>query len=533
MSSFETILGLLLASTALAVAGKKLKLPIPIVMVIGGLAIALVPGLHAVEFDPDLTFAIFVPPLLFRASITTSLRGLRENLRSVSLLAVGLVAATVVVVGAVAHQWLGLPWAPAFVLGAILAPPDAIVGISLARALKAPRTVISIIEGETLLNDTTAFVLYRRAVAAVVTGSFSLIVAGPEFLLTALGGIGIGYVVYRVVRWARNALHDPTLENVIWLLVPFLAYLPAEAVGASGVLSVVVAGLLLRQSSPLMVSPQTRLQANHAYDLVEFMLNSLIFVLIGLEVGQILRAPQAPPLLLIARSAGIVSVALIALRVVWMYPGAFLPAMISKRIREREGMPSFKAVTLLAWMGVRGGDSLVTALALPLTIANRHPFPHRELIISTTFGVILATLLVQGLTLRPLIKLLKLPEDHTHEAEEALARREMVAAGDARLATLCAQGKIPQAIVDRVQRAHVQRSELEMDLADPAHAHKYAELQKEAEKELLRTRRHAVVRLRNEDVIDDEVLRHLERELDLEEMRLEITVGVANDDETV
>ena len=526
LAGFETILLLLLGSAGLAVIGKRVAVPAPIMMVIGGLCVALAPGLPAVRIEPDLAFAIFVPPLLFRAALTTSLRGLRSNLRPVLLLAVGLVGASTVAVAAAAHFLLQQPWPTSFVLGAILSPPDAVVAISLARALRLPRRALSILEGETLLNDTTAFVLYRQALAAAVTGSFSLAKAVPQFVLVGAGGAAVGYVVYLVIRYARAHLKDPVLENVVWLLVPFFAFLPAEALHVSGVLSVVVAGVLLRQSSPLLVSARTRVQANLSFDLVEFMLNSLIFVLIGMEVGHILRDPSGPPLLELLRATAIVTLVLIAVRFAWMFPGAFLPHVLSERVRKTEKLPTVAGVTLLAWMGMRGGDSLVTALAVPHAIASGAPFPGRMLLVAVTFGVILATLLLQGLTLRPLMKVLRPPDDHAHEEEEKLARREMAKAGDERLTELHREG-VPAHVVEKVRHHHKKRSSLEMKLADPeaAHADGDARHHQRAQQELLRARREAVVKLRNDDVIDDEVLRHLEQELDLEEMRLDLAAG--------
>jgi CPA1 family monovalent cation:H+ antiporter len=507
------------------VLGRRISLPAPIMIVLGGVIIPLIPGLPRIEIDPDLAFTIFVPPLLFRTALTTSLRGLRANLRPIALLAVGLVLATTFAVAAAAHRFIGLPWGPSFVLGAILSPSDAVLSIAVARTLRLPRRAISIIEGETLLNDTTAFIVYRRAVAAVVTGGFSLALAVPQFLLVGAGGAVVGFIVYRAVRWVRQHLRDPVLENVVFLLVPFAAYLPAEALHVSGVLSVVVSGVLLRQSSPLLVGARTRIQANLSYDLVEFMLNSLVFVLIGVEVGRILRDPAGPPLRLLLGSTALVTAAVIAVRFVWIYPGALLP-FLSRRVRSRETRPALGGLVLLGWMGLRGGDSLVTALAVPHTVASGAPFPNRELIIAVAFGVIVATMLVQGLTLAPVSRVLRLPVDRSHEKEEDLARREMVAAGDARLQALESTGLPPQ-VARRVRAGHAHRSALELALAGDSRTANRADFleQKRAEEEILRARRAAVVRLRNEQVIDDEVLRHLEQELDLEEMRLALSLG--------
>jgi CPA1 family monovalent cation:H+ antiporter len=521
LEGFETILVLLLASTALAVLARRINLPVPIVMVVGGIGVALIPRLHLVELDPDLAFAIFVPPLLFRAALTTSLRGIRERLRPVISLAVGLVIATTLTVGVVAHYTLReLPWSSAFVLATIVAPPDAVVALALAHALKLPRRTVTILEGETLLNDTTAFVLYRLAVRAATTGEFDWKMLVPHFLLVGAGGVVVGYVVYQIIRVAQRWLSDPVLENVILLLAPFAAYIPAEALGASGVLAVVVSGLLIRRASPLVTSARTRMQSNDVYEIVEFVLNSLIFVLIGMQLGHIFRDPDKPPLLEMARATGIVAGTVMLTRIVWSYPSAYLPFLIPS-VRKKERVPPFHSVTVIAWTGMRGGDSLVTALALPVVTVAGAPLAGRDLIIATTFGVILATLLVQGLTMVPLIRVLRIPKDKSHGAEEALARRHMIATGDAHLQAVAKKGDVPKHVVERVRRRHIERSEQEIDLKVDPQDKPRAVVQREVERGLIVVKRRAVVGLRADGVIDDEVLRHIERELDLEELRLE------------
>src|SRR5580704_7224639 len=425
MKGFETLLALLFASALFAALARKVRLPVPIVMVLGGVAAAFVPVVRELAIDPDVAFAVFVPPLLFHAATTTSVREIRDHVRAVALLAVGLVLATTVVVAAVARYAIpGIAWPAAFVLGAVLSPPDAVVSITLARALKVHRTLVSLVEGEGLLNDTTAFVVYGQAVHAVVTGRFSLVRAVPEFLLVGLGGAVVGLAVYLVVSRLRTISKDPIVLNVIWLLTPFAAFLPAERIGASGVLAVVVAGVLLRRWSSLAVAAETRITGQSVFDVLEFILNSLMFILIGMQVGAILRDPNAPPLLHVLRATAVVTGAVVVFRFVWMFPSAYLPRLMSARVRKREGMPPPSSVALLAWMGIRGGDSLVTALALPTITAAGAPFPSRELILTTTFGVILATMLLQGLTLAPLIKLMRLPVDHSVDGELVLARRK-------------------------------------------------------------------------------------------------------------
>jgi CPA1 family monovalent cation:H+ antiporter len=517
---FETLLALLLASALLAAVARSVRVPAPIVMVFGGVAAAFLPVVQEVHLSPDIAFAIFVPPLLFRAAVTTSVREIRDHLRSVTLLAVGLVVATMVAVAATAHAAIpGVAWGPAFVLGAIVSPPDAVVSIALVRALKAPRTVVALVEGEGLLNDTTAFVVYAQAVQAVTSGRFSLVRSVPQFFLVGLGGAAVGFAVYFVVARTSRIWKDPVLLNVVWLLVPFAAFLPAEAVGASGVLAVVVAGVLLHRKTALGIAAEARMQATGVYDVLEFVLNSLLFILIGMEVGAILRDPGAPPLRDLLRTTAIVTAAVVLVRVAWMYPSAYLPRLWPS-VRKREGMPTLGGVALLSWMGIRGGDSLVTALALPRTTIAGAPFPNRELIVTSTFGVIVATMLLQGLTLGPLIKLLRLPVDRSIDAELRLARREMAAKADAWLERAAAERVAPAGILERVRRHYVRKGQLELDLGGAGEARADAEAYREVEQGVIAARRRAAVSLRDQGVIDDEVLARVERELDLEELRV-------------
>lgn len=523
---FETLLALLLACALLAAIARRVRVPAPIVLVFGGIAAAFLPVVQDVRLDPDVAFAIFVPPLLFRAAVTTSVREIRDHLRSITMLAVGLVVATMAAVGATAHLAIpGVAWAPAFVLGAILSPPDAVISIALVRALKAPRTIVALVEGEGLLNDTTAFVVYAQAVQAVTSGHFSLARSVPQFFLVGLGGAAIGFAVYLVVSRTSKIWKDPVLLNIVWLLVPFAAYLPADAVGASGVLAVVVAGVLLHRKTSLAIAAEARLQAAGVYDVVEFVLNGLLFILIGMEVGAILRDPGAPPLLELLRTTAIVTAAVVLVRVAWMYPSAYLPRLLPS-VRKREGMPTLGGVALMSWMGIRGGDSLITALALPRTTTAGVPFPNRELIVTSTFGVIVATLLLQGLTLGPLIKWLRLPADRSMDAELLLARREMSVAADAWLDRAATEQVAPAEVLARVRGHYARKAQLELDLGGVGEDRADAEAYRDAEQGVIAARRRAAVSLRDRGVIDDEVLSRVERELDLEELR------VTSDDES-
>ncbi len=513
MNNFEILLALLIATVLAAWLARRLAMPLPVVLVMGGLAIALIPGIPTIQVPPELAFAIFVPPLLFRAAITTSTAEWRSNRRALLLLAVGLVGFTTVAVAGVAH-WsrIGMTWGPAFVLGAILSPPDAVIGIGLARAVGVPRRVAALVEGEALLNDAAAFVLFGEAVAATSAGSFSIALAIPRLLYVAAGGVLIGIVVHLMINRFRAMLKDSILENVGWLLAPFAAFLPAERLGVSGVLAVVTAGILLRRSSSLQVSAQTRVSATAVYDVVEFILNGLLFILIGMEVGAIVSGSGGVAASHLVVPSLIIAATVIIARIVWVFPGAYLP-MLSRRVREQEPKPPLAGVGLLSWMGVRGGDSLVTALAVPITLASGAAFPDRNLVIGIAFGVIVCTLLVQGLTLAPLVRALRLAPDRASEEEEHHARGVMNDAAVARLAEIKNSACVPAVVLDdvRAQYAQWHRRHEEPGL-DASH--------RQVLYELLHARRKAAVALRDQHRIDDTVLRRLEQELDFEELGL-------------
>ena len=520
MRSFETILALLVASTALSVVARRLRMPVPIVMVLGGLAVALIPRHRIVEIDPDLAFTMFVPPILFGSALSTSTRYLKANLRVVLSLAVGLILATTLAVAPLARAYAHrLGWHGAFVLGAVVAPSDAVVTLAIAHALRLSPRAVNVLEGETLFNDATAFVVYGVAVHAATTGELDWRTALPRFLLVAAGGVVVGWIVYRVVSFVGRRLEDTVLESVILLLTPFVAYLPAEALHVSGVLAVVVAGMLLRRSAPLLVSARTRLHGNAVRSLVEFILNSLVFILIGMQLGAILRDPVAPALGEVLRTTAIVGGVVMAVRIVWVFSTTYMP-WLSRRVRSRERAPSARNVAIIAWTGTRGGDSLVMALAVPQFTALGAPLLGRDLILATSFGVILLTLLAQGLTLGPLVRLVHPPPDRSYAEEVALARRRMSEAGDGLLDKRQRDGEVPREIIDRIRRIHQERRERELDQTVDDAGRRLGILERKLERELLQARRSAVVELRRARAIDDAVVRDIERELDLEEVRL-------------
>jgi len=441
LPQLEIILGLLLAVAALATLATRLGVPYPILLVLGGSALGFVPGLPSVELDPELVFLLFLPPLLYVSALFTSWRDFRANIRPISLLAVGLVLMTTFVVAAVVHTVIGIPWVAAFVLGAIVSPTDAIAATTVAQRLGVPRRIVTILEGESLVNDATGIVAYRVAVAAVVTGAFSIWEAGLQFVVGAAGGVAVGFAVGWIVVWARRHLsEDPSVQNTVSLLTPFVAYLAAEELPHSlwkflhelsgvpgdlyfsGVLAVVTTGLYLGRKGPYVISSGTRLQGYATWELITFLLNGLIFILIGLQLDSVVEGLDEYTAGQIISYAVLVSLTVILVRVIWVFPATYAPRWAIRRIRERDPSPPWRSVSVIAWTGMRGVISLAAALALPFQAAAGVPFPDRNLIIFLTFCVILATLVVQGLSLPVLIRTLGLEDDHIGDKEETHGR---------------------------------------------------------------------------------------------------------------
>jgi Na+/H+ antiporter len=413
MQALELILILLVVTGALQLVAERYSIPLPALLIMCGLILAVTPGLPRPELDPDIIFLIFIPPLLYWAALTTSLRDLSRNLRSISLLAVGLVLATMIVVAWVAHALVPeMTWASAFVLGAIVSPPDAVAVSAVTRRLGLPNTINTILNGESLLNDATAFVAYRMAVAAVVAGTFSIWQAGFRFVWTGVGAIALGLVIgWLIGRLRRLIGQTPLVENTISLLTPFVAFIPAERLGLASVLTVVATGLYLGRQGPKVVSAVTRLQTIAMWEMLVFILEGLIFIIVGLELRNVLQALADHSLSRLIYYTVALSAVMIVLRIGWVFVGAYLPRFIGRHRRGRrnaERYPPWREVLFVGWAGMRGGDSLVIALALPLVTHSGGLFPARDLIIFLTFGVILISLVVQGFSLAPIIRWLKL-----------------------------------------------------------------------------------------------------------------------------
>jgi CPA1 family monovalent cation:H+ antiporter len=527
VTEVEIVLLLLAAIAGLTVLARRLAIPYPIVMTIGGLALSIVPNLPRVELPPEIVFLVFLPPILFAAAYSLSPRELRLYARPIGLLAIGLVLATTLAVGLVTHALVPeIGWAAAFALGAIVSPPDAVAATSIARRLGLPRRAVAILEGESLVNDATALVALRLAVVAATTGTFSLVDAAGSFVLVAAGGVAIGLGVGWLLVQVEARLRDPPVEVLVSLLGPFAAWIPAEALHVSGVLSVVTAGLMLGHAAPRVMGSDTRILGSGVWQMTIFVVEGLVFILIGLQLPTVfgsLRAERTPGEL--AGLAVAVSLAVILVRLAWVFPGTYLPRWLSSRIREREPRPSPRVVLVVAWAGMRGVVSLAAVLALPLTVAGGAPFPGRDLLVFLTFSVILATLVGQGLTLPLLIRRLGVGDDGSAQHEELHAREAAVAAALDRLATVDGDWPGHGELIDRM-RARYQHAAEHLDHGHDPATHEVRSDQEWVEHNAIQqavidAQRVAVIDLRDRGVIGDEALRRVERDLDLEELRAE------------
>ena len=390
-------LGLIVAVATMLAIAPALRIPYPILLVLGGLVIGVVPGMPDFELPPELVFFGVLPPLLYGAAFFTSLRDLRASARPIGLLAIGLVVATTVGVAVVAHEFVdGLSWGSAFVLGAIVSPTDPLAATSIARRLGVPRKLVTIVEGESLVNDGTGLVAYRVAVAAVLTGTFSEWHTAGLFVVSACGGVAVGLAVGWIVRAVRRRLDNPPAEITISLLTGYLAFLPADLMGLSGVLAAVTAGVYLGWHTPELTTSRTRLQGVAVWEIVQYLLNALLFVLIGLQLPVVMDALEDVSAAQLLGYAMLVSLTVIAVRFAWVFAVLNLPKWVAGR------MSNWRGAAFLSWTGMRGAVSLAAALALPLETDAGAPFPGRDLILFLTFAVILATLVGQGLTL-PLV----------------------------------------------------------------------------------------------------------------------------------
>jgi Na+/H+ antiporter len=430
---FETLLGLLAACVVLALVARRLHVPLAVVLVIGGMVLALIPGLPTVTLDPQLALVLFLPPLLQASAYRTDWPAFRFNLRPILFLALGAVLFTAAAVAMTAKLLVpDLPWAAAVALGAIVAPPDAVAAASVLKDFRIPKRLVVILEGESLLNDASSLVLYRFAVAATSAGEVSLGQASLSFLFSAVGGTLIGYVLGRAAMWVFTHLEDTLLDILVSFLAGFAAYLAAEQVHASGVLAAVTCGLVLGRQQHAAFTARTRLEMGAVWSFVEFVLTALVFVLIGLQLRGIGERLGNYDLVQLAVLGLAVSAALIASRFVWVFPALWLPRALSRNLRERDPMPPWSHATVLSWAGMRGVVSLAAALALPAD------FPARDIILFLAFCAILATLVIQGTTLGPLISRLRLSEPGSEAVNPAVTPQAIDARSRATVAAMAA-----------------------------------------------------------------------------------------------
>jgi Na+/H+ antiporter len=513
------LLGLMVAGAGLSVLARPLGVPYPILLVLGGLVLGFVPGLSAVELPPDLVLVLFLPPLLYRSAFFASPRDLRADLRAISLLAVGLVLVTMVAVAVTAHALVeGLPWAAAFTLGAIVAPTDPLAATAIGRRLGVPRRLLTVLEGESLVNDASALVAYRIAVAAV-GGSFVLWQAGLRFVAGAAGGVAVGLLVGWLAAEVRRRVDDPPAEIVLSVVTGYAAYLPADRLGVSGVLAAVTAGLYVGWRNPELASAATRLLGFSFWEVLEYLLNAILFILVGLQLQPILSELSGRSTAVLLGQAALVSAVVIATRIAWQFTVPYLvraldrrPSQVARRIGPRERLVS-------GWSGMRGAVSLAAALALP------QRFPQRDLIVFLTFGVIFATLVVQGLTLPALIRRLGVHGDGIEEGEEIRGRLEATKAALQRLDELAAEDWTRDDTIERLRAAYdFRRRRLKArvgKIEDDGYEDRSLAYQRLV-RELLEAQRRAIVRLRNRGTISNDVMHRIERDLDLEDSRLEI-----------
>ncbi len=530
MPNIELILWLLLLTAVFASIARGLVVPYPVVLVLGGLAIGLVPGLPQVSLDPDVVFLLFLPPILYQAAIFTSLRDFRENIRPISALAVGLVLVTGLAVAVTARELFpGLPWSVALVLGAVVSPPDAVAAMAVLSRLKVPRRVVTILEGESLVNDATALVLYRFAVAAVLTGTFAWESFPGTFALVAAGGIGIGLVIGWLSLRAHRLVQEVEIGILLSLMVPFAAYMTAEAVHVSGVLSAVCAGLVRGWYLPEQFSARMRVQAQAVWRMLIYLINGVVFILIGFELSRAverLTGFETPGNFTIAGLLGdavVISAVAIGVRIVWVFGLDGLGRLVRRLRGATQPGPPWQQTAIIAWCGLRGIVSLAAALALPLTTAEGSAFPGREFVILMAFAVVFATLVVQGTSLTYLIRALRVGVDSKVEREERIARLKATFAGMAEIERLGTAGTYPAESVATIRGEYKRRL---MELRTFARARdsavaaaigrEWLQLRQAA----LAAERRRLLKLRRDRIIGDEALRRIQLELDIEELRL-------------
>ncbi|MCC8337679.1 Na+/H+ antiporter [Streptomyces sp. R1] len=517
------LLLLVAGSAAVAAAGRRVPVPVPLLLVAAGLAVSYVPGVPDYTLDPHIVLPLLLPPLLYTAATDSSYLDLRAQARPVALLSVGYVLFATFVVGGAAYLIVpGLPLTAALVLGAVVAPPDAVAATAVARRVGLPSRITTILQGESLVNDATAITAFKVALAAAVGEGATWAGGIGEFLIAAVGGVGVGLVLMVPLHWLRTHLTEALLQNTLSLLIPFVAYAVAEQVHASGVLAVVVVALYLGHRA-WEVDFATRLQEEAVWKMVAFVLESAVFALIGLQLPVVLKGLGEYEGTDAAWYALALFLVVAVARFVWVYPATFLPRL-SARVRAREGGLSWKGPFVIGWAGMRGVVSLAIAFSIPMTVHGGEPFPERNLILFLTFTTVIGTLVVQGVSLPPLIRLLKFPA-HDVRAEtlaEANAQAQASRVAEQRLDDLLADERntLPAPLADRLRTVLERRRNAvweRLGQVNPVTGETVDDTYRRLSREMISAEREVFVRLRDGRYIDDEMLRTLLRRLDLEE----------------
>ena len=523
-AKFQIFLILLAVLAGTALLARRINVAPAILLLLAGTALAFAPGMPSLELPPELVLLVVLPPLIYSASVAMSWREFRHNLRPIILLAVGCVIFTAFAVATATHYLIGLPWDIGFLLGAIVAPPDAVAPLAIARKLGLPRRILVVLEGEGLANDATALILYRFAVVAISTGMFSLPEAAGTFVAIIAGEVLFGVAVGWLSLRARHRARDPQIEIALSLITPYIAYWVPEHFGGSGVISTVACGLYMSWNGPLLISAATRLQGIFFWDLVIFLVEGLLFLLTGFQMRLLFEKSKAFPLHDILLATALVTVMVIVARFAWVYPATYLPRIWSKRLRERDPSPPWQWVFLLSFTGVRGAVSLAAALALPFTLPNGEGFPYRDLILFVTFGVIFITLVGLGLGLPPVVRWLGVAQaahdEHLAEHEsEIAARREALDVALKSLDAITDNREVSGEVVKLLRARHETRASQLPDSLDPD-AHDVSATGRALTRELIAAERKFIHALLRDGRITDEVRRRIERDLDLEEASL-------------
>jgi monovalent cation/hydrogen antiporter len=522
-AKFQIFLILLAVLAGTALLARRINVAPAILLLLAGIALAYVPGIPTLELPPELVLLMVLPPLIYSASVAMSWREFRYNLRPIILLAVGCVIFTACAVAAATHYLIGLPWNVGFLLGAIVAPPDVVAPLAIARKLGLPRRILVVLEGEGLANDATALILYRFAVAAIWTGMFSLPKATGEFIVIVAGEMLFGAAVGWLSLRLRHRARDSQIEITLSLITPYIAYWVPEHFGGSGVISTVACGLYMSWNGPLLISSATRLQGIFFWDLVIYLIEGLLFLLTGFQMRSLFEKSKAFPLDDILFATALVAVIVVVARFAWVFPAIYLPRLI-RRVRERDPSPPWQWAFAISFTGVRGAVSLAAALALPFTLPNGEDFPYRDLILFVSFGVIFITLVGLGLGLPPVVRWLGLAQagraEHLAEHESELAaRREALAAALKSLDAITDDRELSDEVVKLLRARHEIRANQLPDSLDP----EARELSAEGTaltRELISAERKFIHALLRDGKITDETRRRIERDLDLEEASL-------------